>query len=83
MGLGSIWHWLVLILVVVLLFGRGRISDVMGDIAKGIKSFKKGLSDDEAAPQQQAPAQPQRIQGAEQVGTPGTASSTAKEEAKG
>lgn len=78
MGLGSIWHWLVLILVVVLLFGRGRISDVMGDIAKGIKSFKKGLSDDEVAPQPQAPAQPQRIQGADQTGAPGTT----KEEAK-
>lgn len=78
MGLGSIWHWLVLILVVVLLFGRGRISDVMGDIAKGIKSFKKGLSDDEPAPQPEAPAQPQRIHGAEQAGTPGTT----KEEAK-
>jgi len=79
MGLGSIWHWLVLILVIVLLFGRGRISDIMGDVAKGIKSFKKGLSDDEVpAPQPQAPAQPQRIQGADQVETPGTA----KEEAK-
>lgn len=76
MGVGSIWHWLVLILVVVLLFGRGRISDVMGDIAKGIKSFKKGLSEDEPAPQ--APVQPQRIQGADQVETPGAA----KEEAK-
>lgn len=77
MGLGSIWHWLVLILVVVLLFGRGRISDVMGDIAKGIKSFKKGLSEDEPAPQ--APADPQRLKNADTVGT----ASTTKEEAKG
>ena len=50
MGSLSIWHWLLVILVVVLLFGRGKISDLMGDVAKGIKSFKKGLSEDEAAP---------------------------------
>jgi sec-independent protein translocase protein TatA len=46
MGSLSIWHWLILILVVLLLFGRGKISDLMGDMAKGIKSFKKGLADD-------------------------------------
>ncbi|MEI6170550.1 MAG: twin-arginine translocase TatA/TatE family subunit [Pseudomonadota bacterium] len=45
MGL-SFWHIIIVIIVVVLLFGRGRISDLMGDIAKGIKSFKKGMSDD-------------------------------------
>jgi sec-independent protein translocase protein TatA len=49
MGSFSIWHWLILILVVLLLFGRGKISDLMGDMAKGIKSFKKGLADDPAA----------------------------------
>jgi sec-independent protein translocase protein TatA len=49
MGL-SFWHMVILLLVVVLLFGRGKISDVMGDVAKGIKSFKKGMSDDEDTP---------------------------------
>jgi sec-independent protein translocase protein TatA len=49
MGSLSIWHWLIVILVVVLLFGRGKISDLMGDVAKGVKSFKKGLSDDDEA----------------------------------
>jgi sec-independent protein translocase protein TatA len=44
----SWFQLLVVILLVVLLFGRGKISDVMGDFAKGIKSFKKGLSDDDA-----------------------------------
>ena len=44
MGSLSIWHWLLVILVVVLLFGRGKISDLMGDVAKGIKSFKKGMA---------------------------------------
>ncbi|TXG81730.1 MAG: twin-arginine translocase TatA/TatE family subunit [Sphingomonadales bacterium] len=60
MGLGSVWHWVILLLVVVLLFGRGRISDVMGDLAKGIKSFKKGLADDETPPPAR-PAEPSRL----------------------
>jgi sec-independent protein translocase protein TatA len=49
MGAMSFWHWALVILVVVLLFGRGKISDLMGDVAKGIKSFKKGMADDEPA----------------------------------
>ena len=48
MGSFSLMHWIVVILVVVLLFGAGRVSGLMGDVAKGIKSFKKGMSDDEA-----------------------------------
>ena len=47
MGSFSIWHWAIVILIVVLLFGRGKISDLMGDVAKGIKNFKAGLKDDE------------------------------------
>jgi sec-independent protein translocase protein TatA len=47
MGSLSIWHWIVVIGVVLLLFGRGKISDLMGDVAQGIKSFKKGLQDDD------------------------------------
>ena len=48
MGL-SLPHILLLALVVLLLFGGGRVSGLMGDVAKGIKSFKKGLSDDDDA----------------------------------
>jgi sec-independent protein translocase protein TatA len=48
MGSLSIWHWLVVIVVVLLLFGRGKIKDLMGDMAEGIKAFKKGMSEDEA-----------------------------------
>lgn len=49
MGGLSIWHLLILGAVVLLLFGgKGKISDIMGDVAKGIKSFKKGLADDDA-----------------------------------
>lgn len=48
MGSLSIWHWLVVIAVVAVLFGgRGKISDLMGDVARGVKSFKKGLADDD------------------------------------
>ena len=49
MGSMSIWHWIVVIAVVLLLFGRGKISELMGDVAQGIKSFKKGMSEDETA----------------------------------
>jgi sec-independent protein translocase protein TatA len=47
MGSLSIWHWIVVIGVVLLLFGRGKISDLMGDVAQGIKAFKKGMADDD------------------------------------
>jgi len=48
MGSFSIWHWMIVLAVGLLLFGgRGKVSDLMGDFAKGIKSFKKGLADDE------------------------------------
>jgi len=47
MGFGSWWHWVLLLVVVLVVFGgKGKVSDLMGDVAKGIKSFKKGLADD-------------------------------------
>ncbi len=50
MGSFSIWHWMIVIVLGMLLFGgRGKISDIMGDFAKGINSFKKGLKEDETA----------------------------------
>jgi sec-independent protein translocase protein TatA len=50
MGSFSIWHWLIVIAVIAILFGgRGKISELMGDVAKGVKSFKKGIADDETA----------------------------------
>ncbi|MEM8704446.1 MAG: twin-arginine translocase TatA/TatE family subunit [Pseudomonadota bacterium] len=45
----SIWQILIIAVVVVLLFGRGKISELMGDVAKGIKSFKKGMAEDDTA----------------------------------
>ncbi|MDB5723314.1 MAG: twin-arginine translocase TatA/TatE family subunit [Novosphingobium sp.] len=61
MGL-SLPHLIILAVVVLVLFGRGRISEMMGDFGKGIKSFKQGMSEEEAArdtapPSAQAPAQ--------------------------
>lgn len=58
MGGFSLWHWLVVGIVILLLFGKGRFSDMMGDVAKGIKSFKKGMSEDETKP-----AEPKRLEG--------------------
>lgn len=60
MGGASIWHWIVVGVIVLLLFGRGKISEMMGDVAKGIKAFKKGMSEDEAAAAAaQTPATPE------------------------
>ncbi len=47
MGFGGYGHWLIVLLIVVILFGKGRISDMMGDFGKGIKSFKQGLNEGE------------------------------------
>ena len=47
MGSFSLMHWVIVLLVVMLLFGGGRISGLMGDVAKGIKSFKKGMAEDD------------------------------------
>jgi sec-independent protein translocase protein TatA len=49
MGSLSIWHWLIVILVLLLLFGSGKVSHLMGDFAKGIKSFKKNMAEDDDA----------------------------------
>ena len=56
MGFGSIWHWVIVLIVVLVLFGRGRVSEIMGDFGKGIKSFKQGLNEDDK-PASPPPAQ--------------------------
>ena len=50
MGAFSIWHWLIVLVVVLVLFGgKGKVSALMGDFGKGLKSFKKGMKDEEVA----------------------------------
>jgi sec-independent protein translocase protein TatA len=50
MGGFSLWHWIVVLLIVLVLFGRGRVADIMGEFGKGLKSFKQGMSDEETKP---------------------------------
>ncbi len=59
MGSFSIWHWLVVLLIIMLLFGANRIPQLMGDVARGIRSFKSGLREDEDQPA--APPAPRQI----------------------
>ena len=61
MGSFSIWHWMLFGAVALLLFGgKGKISDLMGDVAKGIKSFKKGMAEDDSEANPTAPPAPPR-----------------------
>jgi sec-independent protein translocase protein TatA len=56
MGSLSIWHWLLFLIVALLLFGgSGKISSIMGDVAKGIKSFKKGMAEDDEPTKEEPP----------------------------
>lgn len=68
MGGLSIWHWLVVGVIILLLFGKGRFSEMMGDVAKGLKSFKKGMGEEETPPA--ARTEPPRITEAKTVDSP-------------
>ena len=76
MGGFSLWHWLVVGVIILLLFGKGRFSEMMGDVAKGLKSFKKGMTEDD----EPAPAAPRRIEGDRTVDAPAERSRTAEPE---
>ena len=73
MGTWSVSHWLIVLVIVLLFFGAGKIPQLMGDMAKGIKMFKKGMQDDEEAAKKPdaAPASP-----APAGGAPGAAAKT-------
>ncbi len=59
MGSFSIWHWILIIGVALLLFGgRGKVSELMSDVAQGIKAFKRGMADDETASAEPKKAEP-------------------------
>jgi sec-independent protein translocase protein TatA len=77
MGGLSLWHWIVVIAVVALLFGgKGKISGVMGDFAKGIKAFKSGMKDEDDAVATPQVAPPPVVPS---VGAPGVAATAAGE----
>jgi sec-independent protein translocase protein TatA len=69
MGSLSIWHWMIVIVVVMLMFGgRGKISGLMGDFAQGIKAFKKGMAEDDDKPAE-AKAEPVKTIDSNAAGT--------------
>jgi sec-independent protein translocase protein TatA len=57
MGSFSLMHWMIVLLIVLLLFGAGKLPRVMGDFAKGVKAFKAGMKDDDEAVVPPAPVQ--------------------------
>ena len=72
MGWGSPIHWIVVILLIVLLFGAGRVSGLMGEVAKGIKSFRKGLTDEDEPTTPAAPPPPPKRLSDERPAEPGS-----------
>jgi sec-independent protein translocase protein TatA len=76
MGSLSIWHWIVVIGVVLLLFGRGKISDLMGDVAQGIKAFKKGMQDDDKPVVAERPVEPAPVRTIDNTVPPAPAART-------
>ncbi|MBV9244035.1 MAG: twin-arginine translocase TatA/TatE family subunit [Methylobacteriaceae bacterium] len=71
----SLFHWIIVLAVVLLLFGgKNKISDLMGDVAKGVKSFKKGLNEDETASAAQRASEPART--IDNAGAPTTVDKT-------
>jgi sec-independent protein translocase protein TatA len=82
MGSMSIWHWIVVGAILLLLFGgRGKVSELMGDFAKGIKSFKKGLTEEDKAEAEPAKSEPMKTIDHQAPGAP-TATSTPAESRK-
>ncbi|MBM3600540.1 MAG: twin-arginine translocase TatA/TatE family subunit [Alphaproteobacteria bacterium] len=82
MGMTSIWHWLVVLLIVLVLFGAGKIPRLMGDLAKGVKAFKLGLKDENEKPAEvdqagQPPVAPGTTPGTTAGTTPGAAPASA------
>ncbi|QBB68952.1 twin-arginine translocase TatA/TatE family subunit [Pseudolysobacter antarcticus] len=61
MGGFSGWHWIIVALVVVLVFGTKKLGNIGGDVASAIKSFRKGLQDDDSHPPSQLKADPEPV----------------------
>ena len=83
MGSMSIWHWIIVLAVGLLLFGgRGKISELMGDFAKGIKAFKKGMTDEEKAEGEAPKSDPVKTIDHQPVPTAGAPAATPAENRK-
>ncbi|KHK89326.1 twin-arginine translocase TatA/TatE family subunit [Novosphingobium malaysiense] len=78
MGSFSIWHWLIVLVIVLVLFGRGRVSEIMGDFGKGIKSFKEGMNEDEKKASEKDTTPPAQITSQQQQGDPSPTPSETK-----
>lgn len=63
MGATSLWHWVIIAVIVLLVFGSGRVPALMGDLASGIRSFKRSMAEPDPAPEPPAPAPPQPDRG--------------------
>ena len=61
MGSLSIWHWLIVLVIVALVFGTKKLGNIGGDVASAIKSFRKGLQDDDSHPPSQLKADPEPV----------------------
>ncbi|HER26424.1 MAG TPA: twin-arginine translocase TatA/TatE family subunit [Rhodospirillales bacterium] len=74
MGAFSIWHWLIVLVVVLVLFGgKGKISALMGDFGKGLKSFKKGMKEEESPAGEATSEEAPKVLKTEQSGPVGQA----------
>ena len=79
MGAFSIWHWLIVLVVVLVLFGGGgKISRLMGDFGKGLKSFKKGMKEDESDQASEEPPKALKSESEETVESAPTKDTAAK-----
>ena len=70
MGGFSLWHWIIVLIIVLVLFGRGRVADIMGEFGKGLKSFKQGMADEDTKP---VPPPPAQISAPESAAAPASA----------
>ena len=79
MGSMSAWHWIIVLAVGLLLFGgRGKVSELMGDFAKGIKSFTKGLAEDDKTEAEPAKPDPLKTIDHQTQGTPAASAAPAE-----
>ena len=76
MGSFSIWHWMIVLLVILLLFGSGKVSNLMGDFAKGIKSFKKNMAEETDASMEASAERPAGSIAAPTVAAPASTTNT-------